>query len=308
MKKYLITLFTLLILCSTISACAGNALNSPSGAIVLQDGLERQVTLDEPAQRIVSLAPSVTETLFALGAGGQVVGRDTFSNYPAEAASIPDVGGSMGSYSMETIASLEPDLVIAAEINTPEQVSALEGLGLNVYYVSNPTDVEGIFTMLQTVGTLSGRHKEAETLSSSLRERVQQVSRAVKNTNSTPLVFYELDGTDPANPWTAGPGSFVDILITEAGGKNVAAALQSSWAQISIEELLVQDPDIILLGDSIYGMTPEQVSTRPGWDGLKAVIEGRIYPFNDDLVSRPGPRLIDGLEELARLIHPELNP
>ncbi len=300
--KFITTLLIMLI----ISACAANPALSEQSAITLQDGLDRQVSLDEPALRIVSLSPSVTEILFAVGAGSQVVGRDSFSNYPAEAATIQDVGGSMGSYSIETIASLEPDLVIAAEINTPEQVSALENMGLKVYYLSNPTDIEGIFTMLQTVGVLSGHEDEAAALSASLRERVQQVLKVIQGAESAPLVFYELDGTDPAKPWTPGPGSFLDLLITAAGGRNIGASLQSQWAQISIEELLVQDPDIILLGDSIYGMTPEQVAARAGWDGLSAVKEGRIYPFNDDLVSRPGPRLVDGLEELAKLIHPEM--
>jgi len=272
----------------------------------LEDGLQRTVTLEEPAQRIVSLAPSVTEILFAVGAGEQVVGRDSFSNYPPEASGIQDVGGSMGEYSIETIASLEPDLVIAAEINTPEQVSALEKMGLTVYYLANPVEVAGIYDMLQTVGVLSGHQAEAEALNDSLQQRVEQVKLTIEKATTRPLVFYELDGTDPAKPWTPGPGNFLDELIRTAGGENVGAGLQSSWAQISVEELLVQDPDIILLGDSIYGMTSDQVAARAGWDGLTALDEGRVYEFNDDLVSRPGPRLVDGLEELAKLIHPEL--
>ena len=306
MKKSLATIISTLLFFLILVSCSAAPSTLTTGEIKLQDGLAREVILEKPAARIVSLSPSVTEILFAVGAGSQVVGRDSFSNYPAEASAIQDVGGSMGSYSLETIASLEPDLVIAAEINTPEQVSALEGLGLKVYYLSNPTDLEGIYTMLQTVGTLSGHGDEATALATSLMERVDLVRKTIKKAQTNPLVFYELDGTDPAKPWTPGPGSFLDILINEAGGRNAAAALQSQWAQISIEELLVQDPDIILLGDSIYGMTPEQVAARPGWDGLSAIKEGRIFPFNDDLVSRPGPRLVDGLEELTRLLHPEL--
>jgi iron complex transport system substrate-binding protein len=306
MKHSRITRIAVFLLLLMLAACSALPAAKGGGKIQLQDGLGREVLLEKPAARVVSLAPSVTEILFAVGAGSQVVGRDTFSNYPEEVTSIQDVGGSMGGYSLETIASLNPDLVIAAEINTPEQVSALEGLGVKVYYLSNPTDLEGIYDMLQTVGELSGHTKEAAALTSSLKERVQLVQQAIIKAETKPVVFYELDGTDPAKPWTAGPGSFVDLLISEAGGRNAAAAMQSQWAQISIEELLVQNPDVILLGDSIYGMTPEQVAARPGWDGLGAVKEGRVYPFNDDLVSRPGPRLVDGLEELARLVHPEL--
>ncbi len=299
-------IFSILLIALTISGCTAQSVGTPQSAIKLEDGLGRTVALEEPAQRIVSLAPSVTEVLFAVGAGEQVVGRDSFSNYPPEASVIQDVGGWMGEYSIETIASLEPDLVIAAEINTPEQVSALEKMGLTVYYLANPVEVAGIYDMLQTVGELSGHQAEAEKLSESLKERVQQVEKTIEKATTRPLVFYELDGTDPAKPWTPGPGNFLDELIRTAGGENVGAGLQSSWAQISVEELLVQDPDIILLGDSIYGMTPDQVAARAGWDGLTALDEGRVYEFNDDLVSRPGPRLVDGLEELAKLIHPEL--
>lgn len=302
-KKLLIIIMFLIML--LISACAGNSGIAKTGVITMQDGLGREVTLQQPPQRIVSLAPSVTETLFAVGAGDQVVGRDSFSDYPPDVLDIQDIGGSMGVYSLETIVSLKPDLVIAAEINTPEQVSALENLNLTVFYLANPTDIEGIYTMIQTVGKLTGHEKDAKKLNSALAARVNEVTKKVAKTKTTPLVFYELDGTDPAAPWTAGPGSFVDLLITTAGGKNVGAALQSPWGQISIEELLVQDPDIILLGDSAYGVTIENVSARPGWDGLTAVKEQKVYPFNDDMVSRPGPRLIDGLKEMALMIHPK---
>ena len=125
---------------------------------------------------------------------------------------------------------------------------------------------------------------------------------------TTPLVYYELDGTDPAKPWTAGPGTFIDYLIRKAHGENMGDSLNSEWVQISQEEVLIRDPDLILLGDSVFGMTPEQVTARPGWDRLKAARNGTILPFNDDLVSRPGPRLVEGLEALAQAIHPELYP
>lgn len=305
MKNKLVILAAVLILFLSVSACAAKPGNAGAGAVSVQDGLGRQITLEQPALRIVSLTPSVTEILFAIGAGTQVVGRDSFSNYPPEAADIQDVGGSMGVYSIETIVSLKPDLVIAAEINTPEQVSALENMNLKVYYLANPEDIEGIYAMIKEVGILSGRTKEAEALTSSLSKRADKVMKSAAKQEVIPLVFYELDGTDPAKPWTSGPGSFVDLLITKAGGKNAGAVMQSQWAQISIEELLVQDPDIILLGDAAYVVTPEQVSARPGWNGLTAVKEGRVYPFNDDLVSRPGPRLIDGLEELAKIFQAE---
>lgn len=305
MKKLLSLSLILVLLALLAAGCAGPAVPS-TGTIQLSDGLERPVSLEEPAQRIVSLAPSATEILFAIGAGEQVVGRDSFSNYPESVADLPDVGGSMGDYSFEAIASLDPDLVVLSEINTPEQVKSLEDLGLTVYYLKNPADLAGLTPMLEAAGRMTGREKEAADLAASLEDRVAKVTETIAQAQTTPKVFYELDGSDAAKPWTSGPGTFMDQMIRMAGGENVGAAMQDAWAQISLEQLLVADPDLILLGDAAYGMTVEQVLTRPGWQTLSAVQNGSIHAFNDDLVSRPGPRLVDGLEELARLIHPEL--
>jgi iron complex transport system substrate-binding protein len=304
MKK--ITQFFLIItlLAALLAGCVPAA-NAPQ-AISLTDGLGRTVALDQPAERIVSLAPSATELLFAVGAGDQVVGRDSFSNYPESVAELQDVGGSMGDYSYETIASLNPDLVLLTEINTPEQVKALEDLGLTVYYIKNPVQLDGLYPILETVGELTGHDKEAAELVDSLTARVAKVTETIAKAQDKPLVFYELDGSDAAKPWTSGPNTFMDQMIQMAGGVNVGSAMTDAWAQISLEELLVQDPDIILLGDAAYGVTAEQVATRAGWATLNAVKSNAIYPFNDDLASRPGPRMVDGLEELAKLIHPEL--
>lgn len=306
MKSFILRISSLLLLGVMLVSCAAPAGELAQSDISLVDGLERTVSMEQPAARIVSLSPSTTEILFAIGAGDQVVGRDSFSNYPEEALAVQDVGGSMGSYSYETIASLQPDLVLASEINTPEQVKSLEDLGLTIYYLSNPENLDAIDDLLEVVGTLTGHEKEASDLAASLNERIDAVLATVAKADAQPLVFYELDATDPAKPWTPGPGSYMDELIQSAGGRNVGSVLQSAWAEISIEELMVQNPDIILLGDSNYGITVEQVAARTGWENLTAVKDGKVFAFNDDLVSRPGPRMVDGLEELAKIIHPEL--
>jgi iron complex transport system substrate-binding protein len=290
-----------------LGACAPAETRVPTAEpIVLTDGLSRTVTLAEPAQRVISLAPSNTEILFAVGAGAQVIGRDEFSNYPQEAASLPSVGGSFGGYNSETIVNLKPDLVLAAEINTPEQVKTLEDLGLTVYYLSNPKDLPGMYQNLLLVAKLTGHEAEANKLVETLKGREAAVEAKLSSITDKPSVFYEIDSTDPNAPYTTGPGTFMDLLINMAGGINIGSALSSSWAQISLEELIIQDPDLIILGDSNYGVTVESVAARAGWAELSAVKEGRVYPFDDDLVSRPGPRLVEGLEELAKLIHPEL--
>lgn len=299
-------LFLFVLLSLALAAC--NPAASPTAtpqAIAVTDGLGRPVSLPQPAQRIVSMAPSNTEILFAIGAGAQMVGRDELSDYPPEALNLPSVGGSWSSYNYEMIVSLQPDLVLAGEINTPEQVKAIEDLGIPVYYLSNPATLEDMYTNLQIIGQLTGRQEQAAQLSASLQARVQAVDEKLATAQKV-TVFYELDGSEPAKPWTAGSGTFIDLLISRAGGVNVAANLNMAYAQYSLEDLLVQDPQVILLGDAAYGVTPEAVAQRAGWGGLQAVQNGQILTFDDNLVSRPGPRLVDGLEALAALLHPEL--
>ena len=305
MKRYIILFcFTLLVVLS-FAACTPAA-NAGANPIALTDGLGRPVSLAAPAKKIVSMAPSNTEILFSIGAGEQVIGRDEFSDYPAEASSLPSVGGSMGTYSIETIASLKPDLVLAAEINTPEQVKALEDVGLTVYYLSNPKDLDGLYANLKTVGQLAGRESEADALVQSLQKRVKAVEDKLAPISSIITVFYEMDGSDPAKPWTAGQDSYLSQLVRMVLGSNVGDSMKGDYVQMSQEALLVQNPSIILLGDAAYGVTPEQVAARPGWSALQAVKDNRIYAFDDNLISRPSPRLVDGLEALAKLLRPEL--
>ena len=305
MKRQSVMLSVLLLLALLVSACtsaATPAATPTASPIVMTDGLGRTVTLAQPAQRVVSLAPSNTEILFAVGAGSQVVGRDNFSNYPPEALELPGLGDFMG-FSIEQIVALNPDLVLLAEIHPPELVKSLEDAGLTVYYLKNPLAMEEMYPMLITVGELTGHKAEAEALVTQLSLRVAVVQQKLANIEERPTVFYEIDGTDPSKPWTTGSGTFIDTLLEMAKAENVGRAMDSQYGQMSIEALLAADPDFILLGDANFGVTPEQVAARPGWGELTAVKEGRVLPFNDDLASRPGPRLVDGLEELARLLH-----
>ena len=268
------------------------------------DGLGREITLETTPQRIVSLAPSNTEILFAVGAGAQVVGRDEFSDYPAEAASIEVIGGSFGEYNVEAIVALEPDLVLATEINPPELVQQLEDLGLTVYYLSNPTTLEEMYMNLETVASLSGH--DATELVDLLKARVAAVDEKIAPLSSRIPVFYEIDASDPTKPWTYGPGTFGELLIDRAGGYNIGSIASDPYPQLSLEEIVLANPSVIILGDSMWGVTPESVLARPGWETIPAVQSNSIFPIDDNLISRPGPRLVDGLEQLAKLLRPEL--
>lgn len=273
---------------------------------VFIDDLGREVPFVPPARAIVALGPSILESLFAIGAGDQVVGREEFSTYPEEALDIPSVGSLFGDLPAEAILALEPDLVIAPEIISPEQVQALEGLGLNVFWQANPTDFESLYANLAVLGALTGHELAVESLVSDLAERVRAVEMALAPVEFRPKVFYELDATDPLNPFTAGAGTFIDTIITMAGGFNIGAALPGEYAQMSSEEIILQNPDVIILGDAPYGVTPESVAGRAGWETIAAVQNSRVYPFDPFLVSVPGPRLVDGLEAMAALLHPEV--
>jgi len=295
---------------SPLPVSTSTAVAAPTSAgITLTDGMDRTVTLAGPAQRVVSLAAANTEILYAIGAGSQVVGRDTFSDYPDAAQSVQDIGGSMGEYNTEAIVALQPDLVLAGGINPTELVASLEQLGLTVYFLPNPETLEEMFANLETVAKLTGHEAEAAVLVDSLKARLAALDAKIATVSNRPTVYYELDATDPTKPYTAGragPTNFVDALITRAGGTNIGSQMQSEWPQISLEQLVVDDPQVILLGDAAYGETPETVAARPGWDVLSAVRDGHVYPLDYHLVSLPGPRLVDGLETLAKLLHPDL--
>jgi iron complex transport system substrate-binding protein len=298
----------LILLIALMTACAPQAAptaDSVPTQLSFTDGLGREITLAETPQRIVSLAPSNTEILFAVGAGSQVVGRDEFSDYPAEAESIEVIGGSFGEYNVEAIVALEPDLVLAAEINPPELVQQLEDLGLTVYYLSNPTTLEGMYTNLEIVASLTG-HDVTE-LVDSLKARVAAIDEKIMILSSRINVFYEIDATDPTKPWTYGPGTFGDLLISRAGGYNIGGNAENDpYPQLSLEQIVASNPSVIILGDAMWGVTPESVVERPGWESIEAVKSNNIFPIDDNLISRPGPRLVDGLEQIAKLLRPGL--
>jgi iron complex transport system substrate-binding protein len=307
MLRKLIQITLLIGLLAACSPQAAGPATEPAGEATLtfSDGLAREVRLDGPAQHVVSLAPSNTEILFAIGAGDQVVGRDQLSDFPEEAASLTDIGTTFDTLNTEAIVSLQPDLVLAAEINTPEQVKQLEDLGLTVYYLKNPLTLEEMYENLEIVAQLTGHTEEAVALIDSLKARVAAVDEKIAPLSSRFSVFYELDATDPAKPYTAGQGTFITQLIDRAGGFNIASELEG-YPQMSLEQVVAADPAFIILGDARYGVTSESIAQRPGWENLTAVQNGNVLPFNDDLVSRPGPRLVDALEELAKLMRPEL--
>lgn len=298
-KRFGIFLVLLGLLVGVVSGCQPQF--QPGSYI---DDMGRAVTIDEVPQRIVSFGPSITEILFALGLDEKIVGVDDFSDYPEAAKSKPKIGNAF-SPSLETVVELEPDLVLTVK---HEQLnSQLEALGIK-FMVIDPQDIDGILADIELLGKITGTEKRARELVEDMRAVISQVRSQVEGARPV-SVFFVVDGTDPNNPWTAGPGSFIDALITMAGGDNVAGEAVGAWVQFSIEQVVSSNPEIIIVQTITAGVptiATEVLEQHPGWRETDAVKQGNILLINGDLTSRPGPRIVQGLEELAKIIHPEL--
>ncbi len=265
------------------------------------DDAGRQVTLKAAPQRVVSLAPSNTETIYALGKGALVVGVTEFCDYPAQAKEKPKVGG-FAKIDLEKVVGLSPDLVLATDLHAKSVVPELEKRGL-VVVVIEPKTVDQVISKLATFGKLLGANDEATNLTARLKSRVDAVSAKVATVKTKPRVFYEIDKT----LFTAGPGSFIDDLLVKAGALNIAADTKTAYPQLTTEAILAKDPEVIFLGDMLFGETPEKVKERPGWSNITAVKTGRIIPITDEnIIARPSPRIVEGLEMIARALYPDL--
>jgi iron complex transport system substrate-binding protein len=275
--------------------------------LTVTDGAGRQVRLEHAPQRIVSYLPSNTETLYALGVGDRIVGTDNFSDYPAEAQGKPKLGGLQTN--LEALVALRPDLVVSTGTK-PDFATLLEPQHIPVLVLAY-NDLPGTLGNMELLGKVVGKPAEAAALAGQMRNRMEAVQ--AKTRTAPPVrVYYELDASDPSKPYTAGPGSFINDLLVMAGGSNIAAGATGPYPQISAEEVVRANPELIVVpveaSPPSAATSPARFLQRPGWDGIAAVQAGAIRGVESDLVSRPGPRLVDGLDALARVIHPELFP
>jgi len=328
MKKTIVVLNVLFALSFVLSACASTDVIEPNSqpvvestelaptakpteepvqeSIIATDDLGVELVLAEPAQKIISISPSLTEILYSVGAGDRLIGRDSNSMYPEAAAAAADLGGMWEGIPVEDILALEPDLILAGEIFAEEAINELRDLGLVVYWQKNPADFEGLYSNIMDIAVLTGTEDTAIVVVEELADRVAELDEILASVKDLPLVFYELDASDPANPYTPGKDTFISFIISRARGLNLGDSLDGAWVQVSSEELLAQNPDIILLADALYGITAEIVAERAGWSEIKAVSDGEIYSFDPFILSVPGPRLVDGFEQVAEILHPEV--
>jgi iron complex transport system substrate-binding protein len=267
--------------------------------LTIRDDAGREVALTAPPQRIVSAAASATELAFAVGLGDAVVAVDKFSNFPAEAKSRPSIGSYIDP-DLESIVGARPDLVLVTDVHLAELVPALEQREIPTL-VLNATGIEGVYLDILLLGRIGGDPERAEGLVDELRERVAKVEAAVAGAKPV-RTFFELD----PSLFTAGPGTFIDDLIRRAGGVNIAAGATTAYPQLSAEEVVRANPEVIILADEVMGITPDAVRTRQGWSEVSAVTNDRIAILDPDIASRAGPRIVDALEQIAHILHPEL--
>ena len=277
---------------------------SPAAAypLTLIDDEGTTVVIPARPERIVSLTPATTEILFAVGAGPRVVATTDFDDYPPEAVPLPDVASYQG-VDVEKIVGLEADLVVAGgnSFNSPDAIARLRTLGIPVLVVYAP-DVATVLADVALVAKAAGEEAAGAALAAAMRAEIDAISAGIAATAAAaPRVFYQLDATKEI--YGPADDSFVVQMIKLAGGDPITTGSPTVFS-IPLERLVTADPEVIVLGDAAYGATAAQVAARPGWGGMTAVKTGAIRPVDDVVVTRPGPRLAEGLRALALAIDP----
>ena len=282
-----------------LSACSLKGTANQGATREITDDAGRRVRVPAPVDRVVSLAPNLTEIVFAVGAGDRLVGRTSYCDFPAEAKAIAEVGDTLHP-SLERIIALKPQVVLVSTASQLEVfTNQLQGQNIAVF-VTDPHDLEGVFRSIGQIGEIVGEADQANLLVQKLRERTNAVEQAVKPKKPV-RVFYQVSG-EPL--YTAGRDAFVTDLMRRAGALSVTADIPGAWPKYSNESALAARPEAIILPS---GGSMGEANSRVA-EALRrspAVLEGRVYKINDDHLARPGPRSVDGLEEMARALHPD---
>lgn len=274
------------------------------GTVVVQDQMGREVVIEAVPQKIISLSPSNTEVAFALGLEDRIVGVTEYCNYPPEAMEKDIIGG-FATPNIERIVELEPDLILASTLHQ-EEVPRLEELGLSVLVVESSNLIE-LYTSISLIAQVTDITANGEALIASMQERIQAVEAVVAgiDPDQRVRVYYEVY-SDPL--MSAGKGAFINEIISLAGGINIFGDVEENYPQVSAEFVAERQPDIILFPDyhGTADFVLEGMTDRPGWENVPAVQENRVYAISDDTFARPGPRVVEAVEEAARVFYPDL--
>ncbi len=307
MKRYLRYLLPLLLMALVLTGCDRTAteVSAPDPgletfSVTVKDDAGQTLTLDEVPERLLSLAPSNTEILFALGLGDRIVGVTDFCDFPQEAKEKEKVGG-FADPNIEKIISLEPDLIFAVSGLQDTAVERLRDEGFNVFVVNRKT-VDELTDVIRRVGEVADVAGNSDELADELEDRISAVREKVSEATSTPSVFYEVY-SEPL--MTAGKNTVINDVIGVAGGASLGNESNEDYPQFSLETLIEQDPDVYFASTGSMS-EPKDIAAREGWEGLSVSANGRIHVIDENIINRSGPRLIDALEQFAELIHPDL--
>ncbi|MCJ8013181.1 ABC transporter substrate-binding protein [Paenibacillus sp. KQZ6P-2] len=273
--------------------------------LTLQDATGQSFTFKEAPKHIVSVSPAETEALFAIGLNDEIVGVSDYDDYPEQAKSKPKMGGIMKP-NEEAIIAAQPDVVFTGVSMSEEAVKKMREMNIPIFK-TNPKTVDDVMKNIETYGLITDHQAEAQKVVDQMKEEESKVMEAVKSLSDDQKkkVYIEF-----SPGWTVGKGEFMDELITLAGGINVASDTQG-WNQISEEKIIKDNPDVILYANSVIDDKTNKglgdiIKGRSGWDQITAVKNGAVIGLDDNLLSRPGPRVTQGLQEVAKAIYPEL--
>lgn len=283
------------------SEAAGGSSDGASSGFprTITDSSNTKVTIAAQPKRIVSLSPAATEILYALGAGDRVVGSDKFSNYPEAALKTPKLDYSKPD--PEAALALNPDLVIMAT-RQEEQVQQFRDLKMTVLFFEEAATVEGVYDSITLLGQLTGHDDQAAQLVAGMRQRVTAMTSKVTDVTRGPRVFYELT----TDLYTAGPDTFIGSMLGLLKAQNIAAGATSDFPQLTAEAVIAADPEVILLADAEFqAQNADTVLSRPGWANVSAVKSRRVVGIDDDIASRPGPRIVEAMEIVAKALYPD---
>jgi iron complex transport system substrate-binding protein len=273
--------------------------------LTLTDALDNEVVIEEEPKTIVSLIPSNTEIVYELGLGEKVVGLSDYDNYPEETANVEKVGGM--EFNVEKIVSLNPDIVLAHEssaLAAEAGLTQLKDAGITVFVVNDAVNFEEVYETINLIGQMTGTTEEAEALTADMKAKLDEIKEKAATVTEKKKVFVEVS---PApDIYTPGKNTFMDIMLQVINAENAAGDLDG-WASIDQESIVERNPDVIITTYGYYSEDPVgQVTSREGWADVTAVKNKQVVDVHSDLVTRPGPRLVEGVEELAKAVYPEV--
>lgn len=305
--KKVALIMAIIVLGIAVVGCTSNPIEEPKTPAVSNEGslfstvddFNREVILDKAPTKIISLAPSNTEILYALGLGDRVIGVTSYDDYPAEVLEVERIGDFNG-INLERVIELEPDLVVNYGPGNEEENARLEEAGIK-YIGFEPESVDAVLETITKIGQITGAVDEAKALTDEMTAKKDEILEKIEGAESK-RVFYEI-WHDPL--MAAGVGSFAGELMTLAGGVNISNDAEGEYPQFDLEQLVERNPQVFLTSADMEEKTPESIAKRPGFENIEAIINGSVYVLDGNVTSRPGPRIIEALELFAKAIHPE---